>query len=255
MNTRLVSNVESPWTVSAAVEGAACLAAEAANDLQFQLLMRIGREIKAPLGAVLGFAHLMSQDPVDPLGDRHRRWVGLIEQAAHYMLSLVNESLQVADDGTVPLPEAELAVELPVLLSEVGALLSAHAASRLIDVRVEPTCAIARAQPRALRQVLLNLGSNAIKYNREGGQVTVSARTVGETVGLQVRDNGLGMSEAMCGALFQPYNRLGRESSAVEGTGLGLCIVRQLVEGMGGRIEVDSAVGQGTTVRVMLAAA
>ena len=258
MNTRAVTKGEGAWANPGTPDARAGVGpgVDAANDLQYQLLMRIGREIKAPLGAVIGFAHLMAQDRSDPLGERHRRWVALIEQAAQYMLSMVNESIEAAAADDLRLAaEDEADVALQGLLSEVGAWLCAQASTHGIRVQIEPTQAVARAWPRALRQVLLNLGSNAIKYNRDGGQVRVSVHACDGQVELRVADDGLGMDERMRSQLFQPYNRLGREAGPVEGTGLGLCIVRQLVERMGGRIEVESEPGRGSTFRVMLRAA
>lgn len=248
MDAKKSSEVDGAWMPSALALNRSGMQ----GALQAQLVQRIGTEIKGPLGAVIGFAHLMSEDRSDPLGERHRRWVTLIEQAAHYMLSLVNASIDAG--GSDPAADEDCqAVDLSPVLGEIGAWLTAQAAPRGIRVTVEATSARAWVRPRALRQVLLNLGSNAIKYNREGGHVRIAVDDVaGGRLELSVQDTGLGMTDEQRMQLFQPYNRLGREHGMAEGTGLGLCIVRQLVEDMGGTIGVDSAPGEGSAFRVLL---
>src|ERR1700733_14677215 len=106
--------------------------------------------------------------------------------------------------------------------------------------------------PIRLRQVMLNLLSNAIKYNRPGGKVTLSMETSDAGVHLSVEDTGLGMTEEQLANIFEPFNRLGREHTNIEGTGIGMTLVRQLVELMGGSISVKSVSGTGTTVHVLL---
>jgi hypothetical protein len=224
-------------------------------DLQHQLLQRISREIRAPLGAVIGCAQLMVHDQNDPLGERHRRWTDLIEQAAHYMLALVNDTMALADPVGAPADVGPL-VDLPLapLLEEAGNWLKADAERRGVTLVVEATELVVRADARRLRQVLLNLASNGLKYNRPGGTVTLRAvpDAAQGRVTLHVTDTGRGMSAAMCAQLFEPFNRLGREDSGVEGTGIGLCIVRQLVQAMGGSIEVQSIEHAGSDFRVLL---
>jgi signal transduction histidine kinase len=187
-------------------------------ELQHQLLQRISREIRAPLGAVIGFAQLMSHDENDPLGERHKRWTGLIEQAAHYMLALVNDTMQLADPRTDTVEVGPL-VEVPLtpLLHEVSEWLKADAERRGVSLHCEAAHGTVRADPRRLRQVLLNLVSNGIKYNRPGGRVTlrVDAAVAAGRLAILVHDTGRGMSAGMCDRLFEPFNRLGRENSGI----------------------------------------
>lgn len=224
-------------------------------ELQHQLLQRISREIRAPLGAVIGCAQLMSHDQNDPLGERHRRWTDLIEQAAHYMLALVNDTMELADPSAATAEVGSL-VEVPVapLMIEVRDWLKADAERRGVTLHCETAELAVRADPRRLRQVLLNLVSNGIKYNHPGGCVTLRVEPGGAAgqIAIVVQDNGRGMSAAMRERLFEPYNRLGRERSEIEGTGLGLCIVRQLVQAMGGSIEVQSVENAGSDFRVLM---
>jgi CheY-like chemotaxis protein/anti-sigma regulatory factor (Ser/Thr protein kinase) len=124
-------------------------------------------------------------------------------------------------------------------------------------VALEIGCAegVASADPTRLRQVLINLLSNAIKYNRRGGSVVVEAHASGAEATLEVHDTGRGLNAEQVAALFEPFNRFGVESEGIEGTGIGLTIVKSLVDGMGGRIAVESEPGRGTVFRVTLPAA
>ena len=117
---------------------------------------------------------------------------------------------------------------------------------------IEPDATVLADRQR-LRQVLMNVGSNAVKYNRHGGSVVVRAeRQANDTVLLSLQDTGVGMTPEQLARLYQPFERLGRETSNVEGTGLGLIITRSLVESMGGRMEIDSHPGAGTRVSITL---
>jgi signal transduction histidine kinase len=197
----------------------------------------------------------MSHDENDPLGERHRRWTQLIEQAAHYMLALVNDTMELADPSAASTEVGPLVeVLIAPVMNEVHDWLKADAERRGITLHCEAADSVVRADPRRLRQVLLNLVSNGIKYNRPGGSVTLGVELATATgqVAIVVKDNGRGMSDAMCERLFEPYNRLGRENTDIEGTGLGLCIVRQLVLAMGGSIEVQSVENAGSSFRVLL---
>jgi CheY-like chemotaxis protein/anti-sigma regulatory factor (Ser/Thr protein kinase) len=147
--------------------------------------------------------------------------------------------------------------ELCELLDGVMHMSRPHATE--CGVRLEATYAssctiLMRSDPARLRQVMLNLFSNAIKYNRRGGWVRVEAVRDPYFVHISVRDNGLGMTPDQKAQLFQPFNRLGREYSGVQGTGIGLVLVRQLVALMGGELTLESTAGEGTCVRVTLPA-
>jgi CheY-like chemotaxis protein/anti-sigma regulatory factor (Ser/Thr protein kinase) len=134
-------------------------------------------------------------------------------------------------------------------------LLHSLAAQHGVRLETRRTEGVACADPTRLRQVLINLLSNAIKYNRPGGTVSVDSRVAGDEVILSVRDTGRGLRAEQIARLFEPFNRFGVESEGIEGTGIGLTIVKSLVDGMGGRIEVSSEPGEGTLFRVTLPAA
>jgi signal transduction histidine kinase len=127
----------------------------------------------------------------------------------------------------------------------------ARTAGLALTVDADPALAI-DSDERGLRQILLNLGSNAIKYGRSGGHVELACRAVGERLVLSVRDDGPGITEAQQQRLFQPFERLGQDAGAVTGSGLGLVISRQLTETLGGTLEITSAPGVGTTATLTL---
>lgn len=232
-------------------------ASESANALKTEFLSRVSHEMRTPLNAVIGFAQLlqMSKGALDP--QQMRLYVDHIRGAGEHLLGLVSDllDLNLAAKGALYI---ELqAISLAPSVEESLALLEGLAASHGIvlessiaaDLRV-------MADPQRLRQVLLNLGSNAVKYNRQGGNVRVSARRDGpETVTLSVQDTGIGMTSEQLNRLFQPFDRLGAERSKVPGTGLGLVICRSLVVEMGGSLVLTSEPCSGTTATVILRAA
>ena len=235
----------------------ASVAAEAANAAKTQFLSRISHELRTPLNAVLGFAQLMQTDTRDPLAPRHRAQIDLVLQAGEHLRSLIDEMLDVTriESGRMAIDVRDF--ELCELLRSVLYISEPHALK--CQVRLEEaysaTCQVRlRADPDRLRQVLLNLVSNAIKYNRPGGWVRLELQRDAFFVHILVRDNGLGMTEEQKAQLFQPFNRLGRERTCVEGTGIGLVLVRQLVTLMDGDLTIESQPDHGTTVRVTLPA-
>jgi PAS domain S-box-containing protein len=233
----------------------ASAAAEAANSAKTQFLSRISHELRTPLNAVLGFAQLMRTDTRDPLSPRHQAQIDLVLQAGDHLRTLIDEMLDVSriESGQMAIDARDF--DLCELLRSVLSI-SQPQATRY-KVRLEeafsPACRFQlHTDPDRLRQLLMNLVSNAIKYNRPGGWVRLELMRDDAFVHIFVRDNGLGMTAQQKAQLFQPFNRLGRERTDVEGTGIGLVLVRQLVTLMGGDLAVESEPGQGTTVRVTL---
>ena len=232
-------------------------AAEAANAAKTQFLSRISHELRTPLNAVLGFAQLMQVDTRDPLAPRHRAQIDLVLQAGEHLRSLIDEMLDVTRIESGQMALALRDFELCELLRSVLHISEPHALKCQVHLEeaYSSACKVRlRADPDRLRQVLLNLVSNAIKYNRPGGWVRLELRCDEAAIHIVVRDNGLGMTEQQKAQLFQPFNRLGRERTGVEGTGIGLVLVRQLVTLMGGDLLVDSEPQRGTTVCVALPA-
>jgi len=221
-----------------------------------RFLTRVGHELRTPLNAMLGFAQLMIDegDAADAAlrGARLRH----ITSAGRHLQALIDDVMDLSrlEGGEFQLQLSPVAVA--EVAQEVRVLTEGLALARSVSVHLELAPSLwVQADATRLRQVLLNLVSNAIKYNREGGAVTVRTRLAEppqDGVVLEVCDTGAGMAAEQLQQLFQPFNRLGAERTAVEGTGVGLAIVKALTERMGGEVAVDSRVGQGTTFRVRL---
>ena len=237
------------------------LAAEAASKAKSEFLSRMSHEIRTPLNAVHGFAQLLKQRldhsddaiPARDLLDFAERILG----SSEHLNELVNEvlDLQQIESGIMVLrPEwCDLPACLAQCLQMLQPMADRHQVSLAIEVG-EP------AQPwqvwtdhRRLTQVINNLLTNAIKYNRPQGQVGVVVSPHGHKgVRVAVQDTGLGMDAEQLARLFQPFERLGRDTSSIEGSGLGLLITRSLIEAMGGEIDIHSEPGVGTRIAFML---
>jgi signal transduction histidine kinase/CheY-like chemotaxis protein len=236
-------------------------AADAANRAKSEFLSRMSHELRTPLNAVLGFAQVMELDAQHPLPDSQRQRVQQIQHAGWHLLAMIDDVLDISriDAGTLQLHMAP--VGLRNALHGALDLVAPLAQRQGIELEglppVPPDWAV-QADATRLRQVLVNLLSNAVKYNRPGGRVRLSVRAVPAADGLPegfevaVSDTGVGMSEVQLAQLFQPFNRLGRERSSVDGTGIGLVISRHLMQCMGGELAVRSVEGKGSTFTARL---
>jgi hypothetical protein len=225
--------------------------AERANAAKTEFLSRMSHELRTPLNAVLGFAQLLSLDHADPLSDAQRARVDHIQSAGWHLLALVND---VLDLSRIEAQQAQLLrTQVPVADVVSNCLAMAAPLAQAQQVEVQAVCdpgLQAWADTTRLKQVLLNLLSNAIKYNRPGGRVDVQVQALPTgDVGFPVRDTGAGLAPEQLARLFEPFNRLGRETSAIEGTGLGLALSKLLVEQMGGAIHASSTPGIGSEFR------
>ncbi|MFZ5550823.1 MAG: ATP-binding protein [Pseudomonadota bacterium] len=232
-------------------------AAESANRAKTQFLSRMSHELRTPLNAILGFAQLLSLDEALGHNEKHRQWLTQMQGAGWHLLRLIDDVLDLSriEAGTVSLKMT--AVDAQAVLLDAVSMVEGDARQRGVAiVRPEPAAAgslQAWADATRLRQVLINLLSNAVKYNRPGGEVRLRL-TVPEagSIVVEVRDTGLGMSPEQLARLFTPFDRLGRENTAVAGAGIGLYITKLLVEQMQGRIEVSSRPEAGSAFRIRL---
>ncbi len=217
-----------------------------ANQAKSQFLSRMSHELRTPMNAILGFAQLMDMDA--DLQVRHRRFVNEMLAAGRHLLALINDVLDLAqvEAGAMALRVEVLALE--TLVGECLQMVMPAALKQGISLSCEDLRGPrVMADRTRLRQVMLNLLSNAIKYNRPGGNARVELEPADTGwVRLCVVDDGPGIALQRQAELFQPFNRLGAEFSDVEGTGIGLAIVRQVVDRMGGRVGVQSRVGMGS---------
>ena len=232
-------------------------AAQRASSAKTEFLSRMSHELRTPLNAVLGFAQLLQIDPRHPLDATQDKHVDHIQRAGRHLLAMINDLLDITRIESGVLALSLEPVPLAALAEEVVAIVQPMAIDSGVRVLVslEPVGLHVRADRVRLRQVLLNLLSNAIKYNKADGRVDVSARQSGGEVEIGVADTGAGLTPEKLARLFQPFDRLGAEAGPVEGTGIGLVIVRGLVQRMGGRIDVASEPGVGTVFTVALPAA
>lgn len=220
--------------------------AEQASQAKKEFLASMSHELYTPLNAVLGFAQLLTFEKLTTEQDFE---VQAILTAGHHLLDLVNEVLLLSkiesDDLTSKIEEFELATLVQTCLS-LAKPLTLKNKVRLIDNSQSCACRV-KADSLQLKQIVLNLISNAIKYNKTGGSVTLYCEIMpSQKARLNVVDTGQGLSESQQMRLFQPFERLSAKNSSIEGAGLGLCISKRMIEAMNGGIGVESIVNEGS---------
>ncbi|MEO8124712.1 MAG: PAS domain S-box protein, partial [Burkholderiales bacterium] len=220
-------------------------AAELANRAKTDFLSRVSHEMRTPLNAVIGFTQLLRLSADDASPATVAQYTGHVLRAGEHLLALINDllDLQRLEGGGVALELHSLSLKALVqsTLEMLQPLARQHGLA--LQEAVDPDARVL-ADAQRLRQVLLNLVSNAIKYNRAGGWVSVTLLpAAGERLLLAVEDNGIGMTPEQTARLFQPFERLGQEATAIEGSGLGLLIARRLVDEMSGELTLTSVAG------------
>lgn len=224
------------------------LEAEKANLAKSNFLSGMSHELRTPLNAILGFAQLLEIGS-PPLTSTQNARLQQIIKSGWYLLDLINQILDLAVIESGKLPLAREPVPLIDVMRECQVMIELQAQQRGIHLGFLPfdSTLCAYADRTRVKQVLINLLTNAIKYNREQGTIAVECTVpVPERIRISIKDSGAGLPPEKLVQLFQPFNRLGQEAGVEEGTGLGLVVAKQLVELMGGAIGVESTVRVGS---------
>lgn len=231
---------------------------EQAHLAKVTFLSRMSHELRTPLNAVIGFSQLLRAECAHELDQSRLLWIDHIEKAGQHLLAMIDEIMDLsrvaAGSLRLDLRPVDLRREIQVVVEMLQG--QALAAGVSLEIQAEAGVPPAQADATRVRQVLINLASNAIKYTPSGGRARLMLASVPpDRVRLTVADNGLGISAEQQKQMFDPFNRLGQETSNRPGTGLGLTITKSLVELMHGDLKVESALGVGSEFSVLLPAA
>ncbi len=252
-NDRLEQDIEKRKIVEQALI-AAKQEAEKANQAKTQFLSRMSHELRTPLNAIMGFSHLLDIRLNTDTEEQRALCIEQILQAGAHLLSLVEDILDVVkmDHGKLMITTETFALE-PVIRQSLE-MMQIEADKFNVSLSAEQTEILIKASPLRLKQVLINLLANGIKYNQAGGSVVVAIdQDQADWVTLVIKDNGVGMAADDLNSIFIPFTRLSyTEERQIDGVGVGLALCKFLVEQMGGQISVTSELGQGSEFSVTL---
>ncbi len=222
--------------------------AEAANTAKSEFLASMSHELRSPLNTIMGYTQLLAEETAGPLTEKQRRFVGHIGKDSQHLLNLINDILDLSKIEAGALELHKELCDLQSLLTDALGMARPLADERGVRLEHEPQLETEIwGDPLRTKQVLLNLLSNAVKFTPAGGTVTVLASQQGSQVAITVADTGIGIPPEQHEAIFDRFHQVGSTTRGIrEGTGLGLAITKTLVEKMGGRIWVESEVGQGS---------
>jgi len=247
---KLISDARTERTLALAKE-----LAESANRAKSSFLSRVSHELRTPLNSIIGFSTILQ---LEDIVAEHKTHIGLIRKLGEHLLKLINEVLDLSKIDTGEISVSKEKVQIVALTEEIAEMIQPIAKTHRIDIRLKSRCSYKQevvGDQRRIRQICLNLASNGIKYNKEGGTLEISVSAVtNHALQISFTDNGIGIPATKMHRLFVPFDRLDIEQSTlnIEGTGLGLALCEKLVTEMGGRIEAESQEGQGSTFTVTL---
>ncbi len=228
---------------------------EQANRLKTEFLANMSHELRTPLNAIIGFSEVLKDQLLGELSDEQSDYVGEIFESANHLLSLINDIL---DLSKIEAGKMELFLEslnIPELLRNALSIVKEKAHSHGIDLQLEvaDNVGLVQVDGRKLKQIVFNLLSNAVKFTPDGGRVTIAAQRVENNLLVKVTDTGIGIPADDIGMLFRPFEQLdGSLARKFEGTGLGLAMVKRLVELHGGQVRVTSTEGEGSCFQFVI---
>jgi two-component system cell cycle sensor histidine kinase PleC len=233
--------------------------AEAANASKTTFLANMSHELRTPLNAILGFSEIIASECLGPIGSqRYKEYAGDIHNSGAHLLSLINDLLDVAkiEAGRMEIEPHMIDTQHTIDVALNLVAMRARERGQTLTITVEPDAAVIYADERSLKQILINLVANSVKFTPERGHIDVIASRNREgDFELLVKDDGPGIAKEKLDRIFQPFSQIDNRYDRQEGgTGLGLALVRGLTELHGGRAWIESANGQGTQVYVVLPA-
>ncbi|MDH5592051.1 MAG: ATP-binding protein, partial [Gammaproteobacteria bacterium] len=220
-----------------------------ANKDKSQFISSMNHELRTPLNTILGFAQLLDSDNDPPLAESQKESVGYILLGGQHLLTLINEILDLSAIESGKVTCTIDTINLSDVINEILPLAQNLASQTNVDIRVlSDLDTYIQADSIKLKQILLNLIGNAIKYNRDGGSISIDwSKTENNMIRTSVIDTGIGISEDNQEKVFYAFNRLGQESTDIPGSGVGLVVTKRLIEIMKGQIGFNSTLGEGTT--------
>jgi signal transduction histidine kinase len=222
--------------------------AEKASMAKTEFLSSMSHELRTPLNAILGFTQLLATDPESPPTRQQKDSLNHILKASNHLLTLINQVLDLSkvESGKLELNLTEL--QIGKLVDDCLPLIKTLADEKAVSLNIAEAPSIpVVADAMRLKQVLLNLLNNGVKYNRKGGTLTLSYDKLGDHLRVRIRDTGIGISEKHQEMMFRSFSRLGQENSTTEGSGVGLVITKNLLEAMNGKLGFESQKNQGST--------
>lgn len=222
--------------------------AEKASLAKSEFLSSMSHELRTPLNAVLGFTQLLASDPDEPLTESQSESVRYIEDSGQHLLSLINQVLDLSQIESDNLEVSISNISLKKVISECSHMIKILAAKNVITFTIDSDINYSvRADRIHLKQVIINLLSNGIKYNKSNGSLSLTCERRSNFIKISITDTGIGIPKKKQKKLFTAFSRLGQEKSSIEGSGVGLLISKSLIEAMHGSIGFNSIEGQGST--------